>query len=167
MKPYSLSTFHCFWARLLVGRSSPSLTFGDPPLKFPCWSRAVASQRIPSSASDQPLPSARDRLLEHGPITSEHSRGGGSGRIGKTTPITYRRKYPLTIGTVSMSKSAKGKQRAAANTAESASMSTNERVLKECHELYNNNEKGCSVACLDVRAPPVHPVLFRFDCAKV
>ena len=38
---------------------------------------------------DQPLPSARDGLLEHGPITSEHSRGGGSGRIGKTTPITY------------------------------------------------------------------------------
>ena len=61
-----------------------------------------------------------------------------------------------------MSKSAKGKQRAAANTAESASMSTNERVLKECHELYNNNEKGSSVAYVSRCAPPVDPsVLFR------
>ena len=34
------------------------------------------------------------------------------------------------------------KQRTAANTAEASSMSTNEKILKECHDLYVDEEKG-------------------------
>ena len=36
----------------------------------------------------------------------------------------------------------KGKQRTAANTAESATLSVNERILQECFKLYADEEKG-------------------------
>lgn len=34
------------------------------------------------------------------------------------------------------------KQRTAANTAEASSISTNEKILKECHDFYVDEEKG-------------------------
>ena len=36
----------------------------------------------------------------------------------------------------------KGKQRTATNTAESATLSVNERILQECYKLYADEEKG-------------------------
>ena len=40
------------------------------------------------------------------------------------------------------SKTKLNKQRSAANTAETATMTTNEKILKECHELYVSEETG-------------------------
>lgn len=40
-----------------------------------------------------------------------------------------------------------GKQRAAANTAETATMTVNEKILKECHELYVSEDKGIIIGC--------------------
>ena len=42
-----------------------------------------------------------------------------------------------------MSKSKKpSKQRSAVNTSETSTMSINEKILKECHDLYVDEEKG-------------------------
>lgn len=38
--------------------------------------------------------------------------------------------------------SGKVRQRAAANTADSATLSTNEKILKECHTLYTDPDNG-------------------------
>lgn len=35
-----------------------------------------------------------------------------------------------------------GKQRSSANAPDSSSLSLNEKILKECHELYTEEEKG-------------------------
>ena len=35
-----------------------------------------------------------------------------------------------------------GKQRSSANAPDTATASVNERILKECHELYIDSEKG-------------------------
>jgi len=37
---------------------------------------------------------------------------------------------------------AKTKQRTAANPAETATLSLNERILQECHKLYVDEERG-------------------------
>lgn len=51
--------------------------------------------------------------------------------------LTASRYYTMSV------KSRKGsKQRAAANTAETISMTTNEKILKECHDLYAAEENG-------------------------
>ncbi len=42
------------------------------------------------------------------------------------------------------SKTKINRQRSAANTAETATMTTNEKILKECHELYVSEETGKS-----------------------
>ena len=42
-----------------------------------------------------------------------------------------------------MSKSKK--QRSAANTAESATLSINEKILQDCHKLYTDEERGDGV----------------------
>ena len=38
--------------------------------------------------------------------------------------------------------SGKVRQRAAANTADSATLSTNEKILKECHSVYTDPDNG-------------------------
>jgi hypothetical protein len=38
--------------------------------------------------------------------------------------------------------SGKVRQKTAANAAENASLSLNERILKECHSLYTDSENG-------------------------
>ena len=76
-----------------------------------------------------------------------------------TTIIVYVR----CLGSVAMSRGGrKNQQRSAANTAEVASMSTNERILRECLELYMNEERGKDLApptLMTLLTPPLLPPL--------
>lgn len=40
-----------------------------------------------------------------------------------------------------------GKQRSSANAPDSFSVSVNERILRECHDLYANEERGKNLSC--------------------
>lgn len=60
--------------------------------------------------------------------------------------------------------SGKVKHRATANTAESATITVNEKILRECHNLYTDEENGTSNTVVDY---PTLIILFlghfRFD----
>lgn len=65
----------------------------------------------------------------------------GCAALGDGKPLVSETAFrPVATSTCTMS--GKLKQRSSANAAETATVSVNEKILKECHTLYTESEKG-------------------------
>ena len=51
-----------------------------------------------------------------------------------------------------------GRQRTSANAPDTSTVSVNEKILKECHDLYTEKEKGIKLSCLNIWQARDHDV---------